>query len=186
MPSHTLRRWQNDRLPRLNAYSAQVAATFALIPVPVLAEENLRGFVALLSAHFQGFCRDLYTEATQLIATAAPAGLRRAIQSQSAAQIKLDSGNPNLQNLRADFDRFGFDLKAVLDANAANVVRLDHLAQLNKWRNYVVHHGVTAPAGPPLALPLVQTWRNSCNDLASELDGIMYNELMLALGTPPW
>jgi hypothetical protein len=33
---------------------------------PALLDENLRAYVLLLSAHFQGFCRDLYTECAQM------------------------------------------------------------------------------------------------------------------------
>src|SRR5579859_5769801 len=143
MPSHAQLRWQNERVPRLNEFAVQVASTFALVPVPKLAEENLRGFVALLCAHFQGFCRDLYTEAIYIIGGAVPAHLQTFVQRQSMAELKLGTGNPNLQTLTLDFNRFGLDLKALLDANPANTLRLNHLALLNKWRNYVVHHGVT-------------------------------------------
>lgn len=53
-------RWQNDRMHRLGEVDAQCAASLALAPPqPNLVEENLRGYVLLLSAHFQGFCRDL-------------------------------------------------------------------------------------------------------------------------------
>jgi hypothetical protein len=186
MPSHALRRWQNLRVPRLNAFDAQVAATLAVVPVPDLAEENLRGFVALLSAHFQGFCRDLYTEATDVIVGAVPPSLQAIVQRQSMAELKLGVGNPTLQTLTHDFNRFVIDLKALLDANPANVLRLNHLALLNRWRNFVVHHGVTAPAGPPLSLAMVRQWQASCDELAAELDQILYDVLLALLGVPPW
>jgi hypothetical protein len=49
---------------RLAEIDAQCAASQVLAPPnPRLVDENLRGYVVLLSAHFQGFCRDLYTEA---------------------------------------------------------------------------------------------------------------------------
>ncbi len=186
MPSHSLLRWQNERVPRLNDFAVQAATTLSLVPPPRLAEENLRGYVALLSAHFQGFCRDLYTEAAGLIAAAAPAHLQAVIQRQATADIKLGTGNPNLQTLSNDFNRFGMDLKALLDANPANILRVNHLALLNKWRNYVVHHGVSAPTGPPLSLPMAQAWQTSCSELAVELDRIMYDKLLALLGAPPW
>ncbi len=54
MPSAALLRWQADRLPRLTEIDAHCAATLAITPPPTLTDENLRGYVMLLSAHFQG------------------------------------------------------------------------------------------------------------------------------------
>ena len=66
MPSASLLGWRNDRMLRLGAVEAQCAACLVLAPPqPNLVEENLRGYVLLLSAHFQGFCRDLYTECAE-------------------------------------------------------------------------------------------------------------------------
>jgi hypothetical protein len=63
MPSVALQYWQNERLPRLGEVEAQLMASRSLAPPnPHLSEENVRGYVVLLSAHFQGFCRDLFTE----------------------------------------------------------------------------------------------------------------------------
>ena len=65
----SLRSWQQDRQTRLTEIDNQCAASLAgLPPNPHLIDENLRGYVLLLSAHFQGYCRDLYTEAAQIIA----------------------------------------------------------------------------------------------------------------------
>ena len=63
MPSRALGIWDGERLPRLALVDGQLAA----VADPRLTEENLRGFVVLLSAHFQGFCRDLYTEAAIVV-----------------------------------------------------------------------------------------------------------------------
>src|SRR5271166_868705 len=111
MPSASLQHWVNDRVPRLTEIEAQCATSQALVPSnPQLREENLRGYIMLLSAHFQGFCRDLYTESAQITAFRVRATLRILIQAQFTAHRTLDHGNPNLQNLRKDFERFGFTL----------------------------------------------------------------------------
>lgn len=69
MPSASLQHWVNDRVPRLTEIEAQCATSTALVlSNPRLREENLRGYIMLLSAHFQGFCRDLYTESAQITA----------------------------------------------------------------------------------------------------------------------
>src|SRR4051794_31292271 len=131
MPSATLLRWRTDRMPRLAEVDAQCAASLGLAaPRPNLIDENLRGYVLLLSAHFQGFCGDLYTECAQIIGLRVRATLRALILVQFTAHRKLDHGNPNLQNLRDDFGRFGFPL----DLAAANPARLTHLGVLNRWR----------------------------------------------------
>jgi hypothetical protein len=67
MASAALGRWQNDRMPRLSEVEAHCAAVAALVPQnPTFLDETLRGFVLHLSAHFQGFCRDPYTECSQV------------------------------------------------------------------------------------------------------------------------
>ena len=182
MPSNSLLRWQADRLPRLSALEAQVASA----PPSALADENLRAMVAMLCAHFQGFCRDLYTEGALRVTLALPPQFQSLVQRQSMSELKLSTGNPNLQSLTHDFNRLVGDVKALLDADPANVLRLNHLADLNKWRNYVVHHGVIAPPGPPLALAVVQAWQASCDGLAAAFDRIVYDVLSAVLDAPPW
>src|SRR5260370_30597395 len=111
MPSASLLRWQNDRMPRLTEVDTQCAASLAFArPQPNLVEENLRGYVLLLSAHFQGFCRDLYTECADIIVLRVRASLQTLIRAQFAAKRRLDQGNPNVQNLKEDFERFRFNL----------------------------------------------------------------------------
>ena len=185
MPSVSLLNWQNDRMPRLHQIDLQCAASVtAAHPNPHLIDENLRGYVVLLSAHFQGFCRDLYSEAAQVIVARVRPRLQRLIQDQFSAHRKLDRGNPNQQHMKADFGRFGFTLD--LAADPANGPRLVHLDALNKWRNVAAHQGTTLPAGIPLTLGSVQAWRTSCDGLATSLDGILYNELRTILRRVPW
>ena len=187
MPSASLLRWQNDRLPNLSEIDAQCAASLALSPPnPRLAEENLRGYVVLLSAHFQGFCRDLHTEAAQVIASKVRSSLQTLIQGQCCVQRALDHGNPTVENIARDFDRFSFNLKAALAVDPANYHRLQHLADLNKWRNVAAHHVPIHPPGVPLTLVALQTWRLTVHELAVVLDGIMYNQLRQLLRCKPW
>src|SRR5258708_2417048 len=111
MPSASLLHWRNDRMPRLGEIDAQCAASLVRTPPqPNLVEENLRGYVLLFSAHFQGICRDLHTECAQVIVSRVRASLQTLIQAQFRAHRRLDHGNPTLQNLREDFERFGFGL----------------------------------------------------------------------------
>jgi hypothetical protein len=142
----------------------------------------------LVSGHFQGFCRDLYTECSQVCAGLAPASLRTIVQAQFLAELKLNAGNPTVENIRKDFERFGIVLD-LAGADPANPGRLTHLGQLNYWRNAVAHQKATpAPSGIPTVLTLadVQAWRTACDGLASSLDGIMHGELLRILGVAPW
>jgi len=186
MPSASLLSWRNERLRRLGEVDAQCAASLRRAPPrPALVEENLRGCVLLLSAHFQGFCRDLYTESAQMVVSKLRARLQLLIQVQFLAHLKLGHGNPNLQNLREDFGRFGFALD-VAAADPGNPARLQDLAALNKWRNLAAHHGTIPPGTTPLDLPSLRSWRASCDGLATSLDAIMDNELRRILRRSPW
>jgi hypothetical protein len=186
MPSTSLVHWQNDRMPRMAEIDAQCAASLVLVPPqPNLVDENLRAYVLLLSAHFQGYCRGLYTECALVIVSKARRTLQALIQSQFAAGRKLDHGNPNVQNLRLDYERFGFTLD-LNGADPANPPRVTHLGELNRWRNVAAHHGTIPPGLPPLSLPLLQGWRTSCDGLATSLDDIMYNELRKIPRRAPW
>jgi hypothetical protein len=101
VPSASLLQWQNDRMPRLQQFDLQCTASLAAVPSnPHLIDENLRGYVVLLSAHFQGLCRDLYTEAAEVIASKVRPALRLLIQQQFTAHRKLDRGNPNHEHLK--------------------------------------------------------------------------------------
>ncbi len=60
MPSTSLRFWQTDRLVRIAELEKQCAASTVLAPPnPQREDENRRGLIMLLSAHFQGFCREV-------------------------------------------------------------------------------------------------------------------------------
>jgi hypothetical protein len=176
-------------MSRLGHTDAHCAALLAAVGAPsLLAEESLQAYVMLVSGHFQGFCRDLYTECSQICARTAPAGLRPAMYAQFAAELRINIGNPTVENIRKDFERFGFFLD-LASADPANPVRITHLGHMNYWRNAVAHQKPTpSPAGVPpiLALAGIQAWRASCDGLATSLDGIMYAQLLRMLGVAPW
>lgn len=185
MPSISLQQWRTDRMLSLQEIDTQYATSLALAPPnPRLSEENLRGYIVLLSARFQGFCRDLYTKCVQIVAATLTFSLQVVAQTQFTAGLALDRGNPNRNSIQKDFDRFGtpLDLDA---ADPGNHARLIDLGILNQWRNVVAHHNVVPPGGLPSHADL-HHWRNSCDGLATSLDGIMYNELQRILATAPW
>ncbi len=186
MPSMSLLGWRANRIFRLSEVDVQCAASTVLVPPqPNFVDENLRGYVLLLSAHFQGFCRDLYTECAQIVVTKIRVSLRTLMQRQFSAHRKLDHGNPNFQNLKDDFERFGITLNLPA-ADPVNSSRLNDLSVMNKWRNVAAHHMAIPTGVPPLTLPLLRAWRSSCDGLATSLDAIMYNEVRRILRRAPW
>ncbi len=81
MPSASLSRWRNDRAPRLTQIDAQCVACDAAIPQNAhLIDENFRGHIVLLSDHFQGSRRDLYSESAQIVASKVRTSLRVLVQ----------------------------------------------------------------------------------------------------------
>ena len=201
MPSVALTTWQGDRQVRLARVEA---ACLALMPpghafpamgiaapspaVSPLAEESLQGFVMLLSGHFQGFCRDLFTECTQACTAVVPPGLATTAQAQFAAELKLNSMNPTVETIRKDFERFGF-LLDLPGADPANPARITQLGHLNYWRNAIAHQKATpSPRSMPTTpnLSNAQSWRMACDGLAESLVDIMGRELQRILGVPPW
>lgn len=190
MPSASLLTWNGDRANRLDGIDAQCAAVPASDAIHF--DECLRGFVMHLSAHFQGFCRDLYTECSQVCFLAVPAGMEFLVQKQFTASLALEKGNPSHENLVKDFSRFGFVLNftaAHVADHLANRPRITALGHLQAWRNRAVHQG-TGPLGggipDVLTLAIIRLWRDSCGGLAASLDDIMYQHLTGVFGAPPW
>jgi hypothetical protein len=176
-------------MPRLEEVEAHCAAVLASVPPnPTFLDETLRGFVLHLSAHFQGFCRDLYTECSQIWIAAIPASFQATAQAQFSAHLALEKGNPSYNNIKRDFNRFGFLLN-LQAAHPAGPQRITALGHLNDWRNRAAHQG-TQPLGggvpAVLTLAIVQGWRASCDGLAASLDGIMRAELLRIIGIAPW
>lgn len=100
------------------------------------------------------------------------------------ANLALDHGNPNLSNIRKDFERFGPALR-LDEADVANIAHLAKLSLLNEWRNIAAHHRILPPAGLP-AQSEIQGWQAACDGLATSLDEILYNNLTAILGIAPW
>ena len=190
MPSAALIRWQNDWMVRLNDVDAHCASVAALVPPnPTFLDETLRGFVLHLSAHFQGFCRNLYTECSQILIATMPTGIQPAAQKkQFSAQLALEKGNPSHDNIKRDFGRFGFQLN-LQSAHARGPQQVTDLGHLNDWRNRAAHQGISPLGGGvpgTLSLPIIQGWRVSCDDLANSLDTILQGKLLHLLGVAPW
>lgn len=146
-------------------------------------------YAMLVSSQFQGFCRDLHTEAADfVVANTQPVGSADMLRMLLTQGRKLDHGNPNPGNLGSDFARFGMRLwRAVraIDAHAAS--RQERLEDLNTWRNAIAHQDWTNVGGDPnLHLALVRWWRAACNGLACSFDRAVADHLHAMAGHRPW
>lgn len=146
-------------------------------------------YAMLVSSQFQGFCRNLHSEAVDVLASSPSdrwaGNLLRVLLTQGR---KLDHGNPNPGNLGADFGaigmRFWDDIRQT-DARAEN--RKLRLEELNGWRNAIAHQDWTKVGGSPtLHLGTVRGWRSACNGLAGSFDRAVQAHLVAVVGQPPW
>jgi hypothetical protein len=107
VPSAALARWNALAVPALDQIEAAHRAVggagrgrrYATLQVN-------HAYAMLLSSQFQGFCRDLHSEAVAiLVGSIAPAVVRPIVRAALVQGRKLDHGNPNPGNLGSDFGR---------------------------------------------------------------------------------
>jgi hypothetical protein len=151
-----------------------------------------QAYVVLLSAQFQGFCRDLHSECTDvLVVPLTDLDQRQLFRDSLVFGRKIDRGNPNPGNLGSDFGRFGLGFWSLVDAHRhENPVRRAGLEEMNNWRNAIVHQDFAASmlkAGRlTLTLAQVQVWRNGCDRLAQSFDEVLRTHLQRLTGAAPW
>jgi hypothetical protein len=147
-------------------------------------------YVALLSSHFQGFCRDLHSECVEQIVAIVPMQIQDAVRNQFIWSRSLGRGNPHPGAIGSDFNRLGIDFwPAVLALDARHGRRRELLQALVDWRNAIAHQDfdpVALPGAPTLHLATVRGWRRSINVLAHSFDQTMYNYLHAVTGAGPW
>jgi hypothetical protein len=191
MPSRALLRWHGKRSADLDEIENAHASVGGSGPGRRYATEQINhAYATLLSAQFQGYCRDLHTECSERILAATPAALQQVVRIQFMWRRALDEGNPNPGNVGSDFNRFGEEFwRQVLADRSGNGRRRDLLEELNRWRNAIAHqHFDPARLGGTVVLHLarVRMWRRALNRLARSFDNVMYSYLGTLLGVPPW
>lgn len=147
-------------------------------------------YAALLSSHFQGFCRDLHSECIDPIVAIVPAQLQDLLRGELNWNRSLVRGNPHPGAIGFDFNRLGVIFwTEVYAVDARNERRRELLQELIDWRNAIAHQDFDplAPGGiATLHLARVRAWRNAANALARSLDQAMYNYLQAVIGAAPW
>jgi hypothetical protein len=147
-------------------------------------------YAALLSSHFQGFCRDLHSECVDHIIGIVPVQLRVFTRAEFMWNRSLSRGNPHPGAIGSDFNRLGVNFWVAVSAlDARNERRQEALQELINWRNAIAHQDfdpVALGGVPVLHLGTVRGWRSAVNALARSFDQAMYNYLHGLLGAAPW
>src|SRR3954454_20249845 len=104
MPSHSLLRWDGERAGALDEIESAHAVVGGTERGRRYATQQINyAYAALLSGHFQGFCRDLHSESADQILRIVPSGLQSTIRLEFGWNRSLDRGNPNPGAIGSDF-----------------------------------------------------------------------------------
>ncbi len=193
MPSNALEKWQGQRLVELDELEAAHNAVGGDGPGRRRALLRVNhAYAVLVSSAFQGFCRDLHSEAVDHLVGQLPnTTVGFLFQRSMTLARKLDFGNPNPGNLGADFGRIfvsGF-WPAVLGTppNATVRQRQAKLETLNEWRNAIAHQDWSRLGGTSaLHISTVRDWRSATNQLARRFDRVVRDELQNITKKAPW
>lgn len=191
MPSHSLIRWNGERADALDEIENAHAVVGGTERGRRYATQQINySYTALLSSHFQGFCRDLHSECIDRLVALVAAQLQDLLSEEFNWSRSLDRGNPHPGAIGSDFNRLGVDIWTdVYALDARNERRRELLQELIDWRNAIAHQDFdpVVPGGiPTLHLARVRAWRSTVNALARSFDQAMYNYLQGVVGTPPW
>lgn len=190
MTSLSLVKWETRRAAELDQMESAHAMVGGTSRGRRYATEQINhAYAMLLSSQFQGFCRDLHSEAVDHIIIDFPSEmsvhadlLRRSL----VLGRKLDRGNPNPGNLGSDFGRLGVGFwDQVKASDARSDDRLKRLESLNTWRNAIAHQDFSN-VQVPLGLQEVRKWRSACKGLARTFDRVLTLHLATIVGNRPW
>jgi hypothetical protein len=193
MPSSSWGRWFGGRAATLaDVESAHRAVRGSGAGARTAAQQINQAYAVLLSAQFQGFCRDLHSECAEyLVAPVANADHRELLRDNLLFGRRLDRGNPSPGNIGSDFNRLGLLFWSKIEGRGPeNLARRLALDALSEWRKAIAHQDFTAAvvrAGRPnLALAQVRVWRKACDGLARAFDEVLRDHLRTLTGSDPW
>lgn len=193
MPSRSFDLWNTQRRTALDQIATAHAAVGGLGRGRRYATQQInQAYAMLLSSQFQGFCRDLHSEAVDHICGPETSGDLRMLllRMRCTTGRKLDSANPNPGNLGADFGFFNLKLWPALKThNRANERRNTVLETLNDWRNAIAHQDFDPQKlGERTTVRLndVLLWRRTCEHLAADMDFVVGAHVATIIGVDPW
>jgi hypothetical protein len=191
MPSRSLEFWLRVRLRALDEIEQAHRGVGGTGPGRRHATQQINhAYAVLLSAQFQGFCRDLHGEcADVLVQSITPASLQDAVKEALVWNRKLSTGNPNPGHIGSDFNRFKIRFwEDVRIRDARTDIRFHRLEELNRWRNAIAHQDFDRRilGRAFLRLERVRGWRSACEGLAISFDQVMWTHLHRLTGITPW
>lgn len=190
MPSKSLVGWQTVRSASLDEIEAAHRAIGGHGRGRRFATLQLNhAYAVLVASQFQGFCRDLHSEAADFLGNAVqPAALRPLAVQLFTTSRQLDYQNAQPGSIGADFGRFFMPKfwDEVDSLNPRSLGRRQELADLNRWRNAIAHQDFAEVGGASLRLAQVRSWRRTCGSLARTFDRVLGARLRVLVGHPPW
>jgi hypothetical protein len=193
MPSRSLLNWRGARARELDEIAAAHRAVGGAGPGRRYATRQVNhAYLVLLASQFQGFCRDLHSEAVDHVIGTLPATDLRGsmLRARLLEARQLDARNAQPASIGSDFGRFVMDFwQLVTSRHARNTARQADLERLNAWRNAIAHqHFDPHRLGGRTSARLgqVRRFRAACNTLAGEFDAVVAAHLAAILGRPPW
>lgn len=151
-------------------------------------------YLMAVAAQFQGFCRNLHSEASDFVVSVVePAAFQNLVSAALTQGRQLDRGNATGSSIGADFGRFDMAVwDDVYALSARNRARRTNLDQLIAWRNSIAHRSELSKqnkalvAGTTPTLKYVRRWRAACDQLAQALDVAVGDHLEALAGDRPW
>ena len=194
MASRALGGWKGVRCDRLDELEAIHAGLTGTGPGRRWLTEQLdRAYVLALASQFQGFARDLHSEAAAHLAATSGATIRPVFEASLTVSRYLDRGNATAGNLGSDFARLGFDFwDAVYATDKRNRDRRARLDQIMIWRNSIAHdspivrNDLGKVVGTKPTLTWGRRWRRALSALTVSFDRAVGDEVGGLVGRTPW
>lgn len=173
-------------------HSAQVASTATGWQV----DQALAVVLQRMATEFQGFCRSLHDEASEVFAVTAAKGntlLESTLRQLLTTGRDIDKGNAHSDAIARDFSRFGFlfwSAMVAADNRAGGWPK--ELKKLTEMRNGVAHDDAAklralATEGYVLNEPTLKAWQTTLHDIATTMDDVVGLSLGALLGVSrPW
>ena len=110
MAAQSLLRWNRKRADALNEIEIAHMSVGGSERGRRYATQQINyAYAALLSSHFQGFCRDLHSECIDHIVAIVPVQVQGFLRIEFIWNRSLDRGNPHAGAIGSDFNRLGVD-----------------------------------------------------------------------------
>jgi hypothetical protein len=195
--SISLRKWRTDRALKLDRLmQAHIIVGGSGAGRRWATEELNHAIVLRLASEFQGFSRDLHSEATVCVVKVLAQGDRRleeVMQLLYKTGRRLDRANADPGTLGNDFAMLGLEFWPDLRIRYPQMGERwrRSLEALNNARNAVAHDDEerlrrSYTAGWPLTLESVRRWRKGLDGLAAGMDHLTGRHIEQLWKVTPW